>query len=206
MGTLIILGAAFLGVITASHRRLLGAWIFFANQAFAVYLAVFLAPVLADLLRSSLASAPDHAPYWVPAFMFVLYVLLMLGAYKFTDAVLQKSLEEYNFPAFADRIGSIVFSALSGAVLCAFLMLGICMMPFSQNLPGDRTAMASSARGTILTLVRTVNGFSFQSISPEAKKTLDGLTAYQPPAETDRTKQDSPKENKPRKKTEPTRT
>ena len=116
---------------------------------------------------------------------------------------MQKSLEEYHFPAFAERIGAIVFSALSGAVLCAFLMLGICMMPFSQNLPGDRTAMTSSARGTILTLVRTVNGFSFQSISPEAKKTLDGLTAYQPPAETDRTKKESRKENTSPKKLEP---
>ena len=84
------------------------------------------------------------------------------------------------------------FAALSGAILAAFLVSCFCLMPFSQNILPDRTALADSGRGMLSVMVRTVNGFSLQGTSFEAERTLKELAAYTPPPPQTQNKKTEP--------------
>ncbi len=183
MGTLIILGAAVLGGLACSKQTLYQSWIFLVNLVFSIYLAVLLAPLVRDLAQPSLNLSTELAPYLNPAVMLVLFLVLIILFYKITDAVVPKDFDDYPLPGFADRIGAMGFSALSGALLAAFLLSCFCLMPFSQTIPADRNSLADSGRSMLSVMVRAVNGFSLQGTSFEAERTLKELTAYTPPSQ-----------------------
>lgn len=192
MGTLIILGMAVLGGLACSKQTLYQSWIFLVNLAFSVYLALLLAPLVKDLAQPSLNLSRELAPYLTPAAMLVLFLVLIILFYKITDAVIPKDFEDFPLPGLANKIGAMGFAALSGAILAAFLVSCFCLMPFSQNILPDRTALADSGRRMLSTMVRTVNGFSLQGTSFEAERTLKELTAYTPPPPQTQNKRTEP--------------
>ena len=181
MGTLLILIAALLGGLACAKQTLYQSWIFLVNLVFSVYLAVFLAPVIQDLLLPSLDLGKEAGAYLLPGIMLALFLILMIAFYKLADAVITIDFDDYPVPAAVNKIGAMIFAALSGAVLAAFLISCISLMPLSQNIPADRAALADSGRNMLAAMVHTVNGFSFQEATEEAKKTLNNLTAYQAP-------------------------
>ena len=186
MGTLLILIAAILGGLVCAKQTLYQSWIFLVNLVFSVYLAVFLAPVIQDLILPSLSLGKEAGAYLLPGIMLALFLILMIAFYKLADAVITIDLDDYPIPALVNKIGAMGFAALSGAVLAAFLLSCISLMPLSQNIPTDRTALADSGRNMLAVMVHTVNGFSLQGTSEEAKKTLNNLTAYQATNPTER--------------------
>lgn len=192
MGTLIILGTAILGGLVCSKQTLYQSWIFLVNLAFSVYLALLLAPLVRDLALPSLNLSRELAPYLTPAVMLVLFLVLIILFYKITDAVIPKDFDDFPLPGLADKIGAMGFAALSGAILAAFLVSCFCLMPFSQNILPDRTALADSGRGMLSVMVRTVNGFSLQGTSFEAERTLKELAAYTPPPPQTQNKKTEP--------------
>ena len=192
MGTLIILGTAILGGLVCSKQTLYQSWIFLVNLAFSVYLALLLAPLVRDLALPSLNLSRELAPYLTPAAMLVLFLVLIILLYKITDAVIPKDFDDFPLPGLADKIGAMGFAALSGAILAAFLVSCFCLMPFSQNILPDRTALADSGRGMLSVMVRTVNGFSLQGTSFEAERTLKELAAYTPPPPQTQNKKTEP--------------
>lgn len=192
MGTLIILGTAILGGLVCSKQTLYQSWIFLVNLAFSVYLALLLAPLVRDLAQPSLNLSRELAPYLTPAAMLVLFLVLIILLYKITDAVIPKDFDDFPLPGLADKIGAMGFAALSGAILAAFLVSCFCLMPFSQNILPDRTALADSGRGMLSVMVRTVNGFSLQGTSFEAERTLKELAAYTPPPPQTQNKKTEP--------------
>ena len=192
MGTLIILGTAILGGLVCSKQTLYQSWIFLVNLAFSVYLALLLAPLVRDLALPSLNLSRELAPYLTPAVMLVLFLVLIILFYKITDAVIPKDFEDFPLPGLANKIGAMGFAALSGAILAAFLVSCFCLMPFSQNILPDRTALADSGRGMLSVMVRTVNGFSLQGTSFEAERTLKELAAYTPPPPQTQNKKTEP--------------
>lgn len=192
MGTLIILGTAILGGLVCSKQTLYQSWIFLVNLAFSVYLALLLAPLVRDLTQPSLNLSRELAPYLTPAAMLVLFLVLIILLYKITDAVIPKDFDDFPLPGLADKIGAMGFAALSGAILAAFLVSCFCLMPFSQNILPDRTALADSGRGMLSVMVRTVNGFSLQGTSFEAERTLKELAAYTPPPPQTQNKKTEP--------------
>ena len=183
MGTLIILGTAILGGLVCSKQTLYQSWIFLVNLAFSVYLALLLAPLVRDLAQPSLNLSRELAPYLTPAAMLVLFLVLIILLYKITDAVIPKDFDDFPLPGLADKIG---------AILAAFLVSCFCLMPFSQNILPDRTALADSGRGMLSVMVRTVNGFSLQGTSFEAERTLKELAAYTPPPPQTQNKKTEP--------------
>ena len=190
MGTLIILGTAILGGLVCSKQTLYQSWIFLVNLAFSVYLALLLAPLVRDLAQPSLNLSRELAPYLTPAAMLVLFLVLIILLYKITDAVIPKDFDDFPLPGLADKIGAMGFAALSGAILA--LVSCFCLMPFSQNILPDRTALADSGRGMLSVMVRTVNGFSLQGTSFEAERTLKELAAYTPPPPQTQNKKTEP--------------
>ena len=180
MGTLIILAVAILGGLACAKQTLYQSWIFLFNLAFSVYLAVLLAPVVEELAKPSLNLEKGMEIYLLPSIMLVLFLILIVLFYKITDAVITIDLGDYPIPVFANKIGAMAFSAFSGAILAAFLLSCFSLMPFTQNLPLDRNALADSGRNVLSSLVHTVNGFSMQGTSAEASKVLNNLAAYQP--------------------------
>ena len=124
--------------------------------------------------------------------MLVLFLVLIILLYKITDAVIPKDFDDFPLPGLADKIGAMGFAALSGAILAAFLVSCFCLMPFSQNILPDRTALADSGRGMLSVMVRTVNGFSLQGTSFEAERTLKELAAYTPPPPQTQNKKTEP--------------
>lgn len=192
MGTLIILGTAILGGLVCSKQTLYQSWIFLVNLAFSVNLALLLAPLVRDLAQPSLNLSRELAPYLTPAAMLVLFLVLIILLYKITDAVIPKDFDDFPLPGLADKIGAMGFAALSGAILAAFLVSCFCLMPFSQNILPDRTALADSGRGMLSVMVRTVNGFSLQGTSFEAERTLKELAAYTPPPPQTQNKKTEP--------------
>ena len=192
MGTLIILGTAILGGLVCSKQTLYQSWIFLVNLAFSVYLALLLAPLVRDLAQPSLNLSRELAPYLTPAAMLGLFLVLSILLYKITDAVIPKDFDDFPLPGLADKIGAMGFAALSGAILAAFLVSCFCLMPFSQNILPDRTALADSGRGMLSVMVRTVNGFSLQGTSFEAERTLKELAAYTPPPPQTQNKKTEP--------------
>ena len=192
MGTLIILGTAILGGLVCSKQTLYQSWIFLVNLAFSVYLALLLAPLVRDLAQPSLNLSRELAPYLTPAAMLVLFLVLIILLYKITDAVIPKDFDDFPLPGLADKIGAMGFAALSGAILAAFLVSCFCLMPFSQNILPDRTALADSGRGMLSVMVRTVHGFSLQGTSFEAERTLKELAAYTPPPPQTQNKKTEP--------------
>lgn len=192
MGTLIILGTAILGGLVCSKQTLYQSWIFLVNLAFSVYLALLLAPLVRDLAQPSLNLSRELASYLTPATMLVLFLVLIILLYKITDAVIPKDFDDFPLPGLADKIGAMGFAALSGVILAAFLVSCFCLMPFSQNILPDRTALADSGRGMLSVMVRTVNGFSLQGTSFEAERTLKELAAYTPPPPQTQNKKTEP--------------
>lgn len=188
MGTLLILIAALLGGLACAKQTLYQSWIFLVNLVFSVYLAVFLAPVIQDLILPSLNLGREAGAYLLPGIMLALFLILMIALYKLADAVITIDFDDYPVPAAVNKIGAMIFAALSGAVLAAFLLSCISLMPLSQNLPADRAALADSGRNMLAAMVHTVNGFSFQETTEEAEKTLNNLAAYQPPGLSDSSK------------------
>ncbi len=188
MGTLIILGTAILGGLVCSKQTLYQSWIFLVNLAFSVYLALLLAPLVRDLAQPSLNLGRELVPYLTPAVMLVLFLVLIILFYKVTDAVVPKDFDDFPLPGLANKIGAMGFAALSGAILAAFLVSSFCLMPFSQNVLQDRTALADSGRGVLSMMVRAVNGFSLQGTSFEAERTLKELVAYTPPSPPPKTR------------------
>ncbi len=180
MGTLIILAAAILGGLACAKQTLYQSWIFLVNLVFSVYLAVMLAPLIHELLLPSLNPGKEMDAYLLSGTMLALFLILMIAFYKITDAVITIDFDDYPIPAPVNKIGAMVFAAFSGAVLAAFLLACVSLMPLVQYLPLDRVALADSGRNMLSAMVHTVNVFSLQGTSEEAAKTLNSLTAYQP--------------------------
>jgi hypothetical protein len=118
---LMSLGTAWLG-----HKK--GFYVMFAtlfNLMFAIFVAV-----LSTRSLLSLSSGYEHSGYYAAAMMVLIFILLF-GLLEVLAVLFFFKYQDDFFPKLFDKVGSIIFGFLSGYVVCAFLIMAICVMPFT---------------------------------------------------------------------------
>ena len=200
MGTLLILIGGLIGAGSGFKKRFTTSWIFLINLSFALYCSIFLAPVMVSLLEIPGLAAGYKNIIAVGSIFIVADLILQ----RITDQIIHNAEIDYNLPPAA-KFFSIAAGFLSGAIIVGILLYCFVQIPFVSGFP-QKKEMRSAARHTLLGVVYTLNAFSFQSLSPEAKKDLQSIRLIPkkktaPPAEAgeqdkgERKDQSKPAEN-----------
>jgi len=107
--------------------RFYSAWALLFNILVSMYLGVMLTPVLIGLITDQ--SVPYyHCATGVAGIAIIAFIIL----HTFTITVLIADVE-ICFPRMFDGVGSAILTFLSGYLVCNFVILVICIMPFSKK-------------------------------------------------------------------------
>ena len=179
MGLLIIITGGIIGVGSAGKLNFIQCWTFLVNSCFALYAGLFLSPLIIPLLQ---IPSLDHGFRVCLSVLLLFFVVFSLLS-RLTEQVLPNRTQDLPLPAAAERTGTLISAFLSGGLIAAFALYCITAVPQTAGFPWW-DSIRKSAGGTLLTMIRTVNTLSLQTISPEGRKDLTEIgVIYAPPAE-----------------------
>ncbi len=118
------------GIIAAWKGRKIrfySAWALLFNILVSMYLGVMLTPVLIGMITDQSVSY-YHCATGVAGIATIAFIIL----HTFTTTVLIVDVE-ICFPRMFDGVGSAILTFLSGYLVCNFVILVICIMPFTKK-------------------------------------------------------------------------
>ena len=104
--------------------------------------------------------------------------------YKLVGTVAEDArvFELYPLPPLVSNLCAVLFAFCGGVVTASFLLMCFAQTPAAAGIKGiDRSALRASSVGVMRIMARSVNAFSFQSMSSAAEETLSGLEKDPPP-------------------------
>lgn len=180
MGTAMIMIVGILTALSFSKKNMYQPWIYLVNVSLAVYVSLFASPRILLLVPD----IPGLNEYRTAAVLLVTAVILLVIFYKIVGTVAEENsvFELYPLPPLLNKIGAILFAFFGGAVTAAFILLCFAQTPVSGEIKAfDRSALRTSSVSVMRKVAGTVNVFSMQSMSLEAKDVLAKLETDPPP-------------------------
>ena len=181
MGTVISLIVGVLAALNVTKKDLYQPWIYLVNVSLAVYLSIFLSPLFLELLPA-LPGAADR--YRTAGVLLISAVIFLMVFYKLVGTVAEDArvFELYSLPPLVSNLCAVLFAFCGGVVTASFLLMCFAQTPAAAGIKGiDRSALRASSVGVMRIMARSVNAFSFQSMSSAAEETLSGLEKDPPP-------------------------
>ena len=181
MGTVISLIVGVLAALNVTKKDLYQPWIYLVNVSLAVYLSIFLSPLFLELLPA-LPGAADR--YRTAGVLLISAVIFLMVFYKLVGTVAEDArvFELYPLPPLVSNLCAVLFAFCGGVVTASFLLMCFAQTPAAAGIKGiDRSALRASSVGVMRIMARSVNAFSFQSMSSAAEETLSGLEKDPPP-------------------------
>ncbi len=153
-----------------------GFYVMFAtlfNLMFAVFMSVFLTRWLMHYSSGYEASA-----YYAAITLLLVFVLLFGVLEAFACLYILRSKEDY-FPKLFDKAGSVVLGFLCGYVICALLILILCVMPCSIHGKVDWLCTRDKMREISVPGIRKVCNFlgwySLHCFDGDSEREIDYL-------------------------------
>lgn len=166
MGTILLIAGGLVGAGSAFKKSFTSCWMFLINFACALYISIFVAPLTVPLLEIPGLTEGYKNAIAIGCIFLVADLILR----KITEQIIPNPEKESNLPKFV-RIFSIAAGFLSGIMVVGILLYCFMQTPFVDNF-SQKKELRSTARNTLMGVVHVVNGFSFQSLSPEAENDL----------------------------------
>jgi len=176
MGTFLVLIGGLIGAGSAYKKNFMSSWIVLINLTFALYSSIFLASLVVPLLDLLGVEAGFKNSIAVGGVFLVIIIILQ----KITEQIIPNSENDFNLPPISGLFAAIA-GFLSGIMIVGTLLYCVMQTPFVSGFP-QKKELRSVARNTLMNVVYTVNAFSLQSLSPEAKKELQSICLLLPPA------------------------
>jgi hypothetical protein len=186
------------GIIAAwlgREMRFYSAWALLFNILVSMYLGVMLTPVLIGVITDQSVSY-YHCATGVAGIAIIAFIIL----HTFTAIFLTADVE-IRFPRMFDGVGSAILAFLSGYLVCNFVILVICIMPFTKNSTVEniikQAKLTSVAVPSVAVACDFVGTMSMQCYGDAAERVVGELPApgydseYDPRKIT-RTRQDEP--------------
>ena len=170
MGTIFVLIGGLIGAGSSFQKTFASSWIVMVNFAFALYVSVFLTPLAVPLMEvvPGLETGYKNA-VTIGVIFIVFYYLLQF----ITSQIIPNPEKSIILPPAA-KICSAAAGFLSGIIIAGILLYCFMQTPFVNGF-SQRKEMRATARHTLMGVVHTLNIFSFQSLTPEAKKDLQSI-------------------------------
>ena len=169
MGTILILIGGLIGAGSGFKKSFTTSWIFLINLSFALYCSIFLAPFMVTLLEIPGLAAGYKNIIAVGSIFIVADLILQ----NITDQIIRNAETDYNLPPAA-KFFSIAAGFLSGAIIVGILVYCFVQIPLFSGF-SQRKEMRAASRHTLMGVVYTLNAFSFQSLTEDAKKDLQSI-------------------------------
>ena len=169
MGTLLVLIGGLIGAGSSFKKTFTSSWISLINLSFSVYISIFLAPLAVSLLEIPGLGAGYKNAIAIGGIFLVVNFLLQ----RITEQIIPNPEINFNLPSAA-KFCSIVAGFFSGLIIAGILLYCFMQTPFVSGL-SQKKELRATARNTLMGVVHTLNGFSFQSLSPEAEKELQSI-------------------------------
>ena len=170
MGTLAVIICGLIGAGTAARKDFSQCWIFLVNLSFSLYTAILLNPLVVSLLEiPNLSTGYKNAIALGGVFLLMDFILKKVVEQIWSDVDMTKYL-----PELPCKIGSLLAGFFSGALIAAIVILCFVQTPFSKGL-SFRKNLRSASGNTMLILVKTMNGFSFQWVDTSKLPELKAL-------------------------------
>ena len=169
MGTLLVLIGGLIGAGSGLKKSFVSCWILLINFSFSIYISVFLAPLAVTMLEIPGLTAGYKNAIAVAGIFFIVNFILQ----KITEQIIPNPEINFNLPPFA-KIFSLAAGFLAGLIIAGILLYCFMQTPFVSGL-SQKKELRATARNTLMGVVYTLNGFSFQSLSPEAEKELQAI-------------------------------
>lgn len=170
MGSLIIFIAGICGACQVSRRTFLQSWCSLINLSFAVYAAVFLTPLLVSLLEIN----GLEQSYKICGSLIVLVIVFSIALTKLVGQLFPDTVIKVKIPAVMEKVGTMISSFFSFMIVMALVLFCFTTIPYSQELPLPESIRSASA-ATLRGVVKTINGFSFQTLSASGTAALQSV-------------------------------
>jgi hypothetical protein len=197
MGTLFVLIGGLIGAGSSYQKSFAACWIVLVNFAFSLYISIFLAPLAVPLMEVVPGLETGYKNAVTIGIIFIVFYYLLQFI---TSQIIPNPEKGISLPPAA-QIGSAAAGFLSGIIIAGILLYCFMQTPFVSGF-SQRKELRATARNTLMGVVHTLNIFSFQSLTPEAKKDLQSIRLIPkkktvPPAKAGQKNQSRPAENKP---------
>ncbi len=169
MGTILILIGGLIGAGSGFKKSFTTSWIFLINLSFALYISIFLAPFAVSLLDIPGLDIGYKNAIAIGGIFIVTNLILK----QITDQIIHNAETDYNLPSIS-RILGIGAGFLSGIMITGILLYCFMQTPFVSGF-SQKKELRSVARSTLMGVVYTLNAFSFQSLTEDAKKDLQSI-------------------------------
>ena len=169
MGFIIILIGGLIGAGSVLKKKFLPCWMFLISLCFSLYLSIFLAPLLIPLLEIPGLDEGYKSAIAVGG-VFLIADLVMA---KIAEQVFPNSEVELPLPSFTP-VFTILSGLFSGILISATVIYLFMQTPLSGTISNANNFRAASAK-TLMSLVYTMNVFSWQSLSSEGENDLRKL-------------------------------
>lgn len=176
---LISLGFAYLG-----FKK--GFFVMFAtlfNLMFAVFISVLSTPLV---LRMS--PGFERHGYYAAGSLILLFILIFGLLQTFAWFYFLRSRDEY-FPMLFDKVGAVILGFLCGYVICAVLVMMICILPCSvkgkMNWLCPRDKMKSLSRPGVIRVCNFLAEYSLECFDGDSEESVDHLLELDKPVEQD---------------------
>ncbi len=184
MGTLIILIAGALGIVSANKKKFLQNWSFLVNFCFSLYIAIFLAPSIVSMLEIKKLAEEYKVIIALVGLFFVCWIVLS----KLLEQILPNKEINIPIPKAMDKIGSLICGFFSGMIVIAFFLFLVMLAPVSEKFPIPES-VRTVPQATLLKMVKTINACSFQGISEKGVRTLKNARILPDPEREQREKE-----------------
>ena len=169
MGTIFIIVCGLIGAFTAGKQSFFACWRFLIHFSFALYSAFFLSPLVVPLLEIPGLSDGIKNILSVCVICLIFYLVLK----KISEMVFPGSGDDLPLPALPAKLGAIFSGVLSGILAGGLAVYVVIQLPFLDMIPETvQGNLRSSCRQTLRGMIRTINIFSLQSLTPAGKEDL----------------------------------
>ena len=184
MGTLIILIAGALGIVSANKKKFLQNWSFLVNFCFSLYIAIFLTPSIVSMLEIKKLAEEYKVIIALVGLFFVCWIVLS----KLLEQIVPNKEINIPIPKAMDKIGSLICGFFSGMIVIAFFLFLVMLAPVSEKFPIPES-VRTVPQATLLKMVKTINACSFQGISEKGVRTLKNARILPDPEREQREKE-----------------
>ncbi len=157
MGTLAIIICGLIGAGSGVKKDFSQCWIFLVNLSFSLYVAILVNPLVVSLL--DIPGLPQG--YKTSIALGVVFLLMDFILKKIVEQIWSDPDMSKILPELPAKIGSLIAGFFSGTLIAAIVLLCFVQTPFSEGI-SVRQSLQSASGNTMLILVRTMNGLSWQ--------------------------------------------
>jgi hypothetical protein len=173
----ISLGFAFLG-----FKK--GFFVMFAtlfNLMFSVFISVLSTPLVLKM-----SPGFERHGYYAAGSLILLFILIFGLLQTFAWFYFLRSRDEY-FPMIFDKVGAVILGFLCGYVICAVLVMMVCIMPITvegkMNWFCPREKMKGLSRPGIVRVCDFLAGYSLECFDGDSEDSIDHLLELDKPVE-----------------------